>query len=54
MYQEQFSVFNSSNTAKVVSFSIPPEFTSMIELFPKTGYVQVWIDFKTILFVYDL
>ena len=41
MYQEQFSVFNSSNTAKVVSFSIPPEFTSMIDIFPKTGYVQV-------------
>lgn len=40
MYQEQFSVSNSSNTAKVVSFSIPTELQPMIEMFPKTGYVQ--------------
>lgn len=40
MYQEEFKVSNSLNTAKVVSFSIPDELQSMVEMFPKTGYVQ--------------
>ena len=40
MYQEQFSVSNTSNTAKVVSFSVPSELHAMVDIFPKTGYVQ--------------
>ena len=49
MYQEQFTVSNSANTAKVVSFSMPPEFKTMVNIFPKTGYVQAHSSMKTMI-----
>ena len=40
MFQEQFTVHNTANAARVVSFVVPKEFESMVEIYPKTGYVQ--------------
>ncbi|CAG5086583.1 Oidioi.mRNA.OKI2018_I69.PAR.g11268.t1.cds [Oikopleura dioica] len=40
MFQEQFTVHNTANAARVVSFVVPKEFESMVEMYPKTGYVQ--------------
>ena len=41
LYQDQFTISNSAKTVRVITFHVPPEAGQMLQVFPKTGYVQV-------------
>ena len=40
LYQDQFTISNSAKTVRVITFHVPPEAGQMLQVFPKTGYVQ--------------
>ena len=40
LYQDQFIISNSAKTVRVITFHVPPEAGNMLQVFPKTGYVQ--------------
>ena len=39
-YQDQFTISNSAKTVRVITFHVPPEAGNMLQVLPKTGYVQ--------------
>lgn len=40
LYQDQFTISNSAKTVRVITFHVPPEAGNMLQVLPKTGYVQ--------------
>jgi hypothetical protein len=40
LYQDQFIISNSAKTVRVITFHVPPEAGNMLQVLPKTGYVQ--------------
>ena len=40
LYQDQIEIRNESNYAKKITFKIPKEIESQVQIFPSAGYVQ--------------